>query len=47
MQLLNIARTYAEALRSHGMVGEIQSYQVLQLIDRINRQQSTELKDIE
>jgi hypothetical protein len=47
MSLMTIARTYAESLREKGLVGEIQSYQVLQLLDRINSQQSEELKDVE
>lgn len=47
MQLITIARTYAEKLREEGMVGEIHSYQVLELIDRINSQQLDELKEVE
>lgn len=46
MNLLTIARTYAENLRQQGMVGEINSYKVMQLIDQINTQQSEKLREV-
>lgn len=47
MQLITIARSFAEMLKAEGMAGEVPSYTVIQLLDKINNQQSEELKEID
>jgi hypothetical protein len=48
MQLLTVARTYAEELvNNDDMMGNVRGTQLLMFIDRITNQQSDELKVIE